>query len=193
MRTMNVVIELYKFNELSDKGKEIAQQNYINNMYSDWSHPLIQEFKDIGFVIGIEIQKILFNGFGFQGDGACFIGSFHHKKGGLKKLKKSCSDKEIISIATEIQDIQKRYNYKLCGIIVKMHSRYSHEKTVMVETYDKNDNQVEGEDWVLMENIFRNFMIIIYCKLEELYHQQTSYETINELEKEYLDSGELWD
>lgn len=73
MRTVRT--KVYKFSELSKEAKKKAVEKYwdINTDYDQWADPIIEgaeeDLRDAGF----NNVKVMYSGFGSQGDGACFI------------------------------------------------------------------------------------------------------------------------
>lgn len=69
-------INLYKFDELTEEIKQtvIEKNRHINVDHCGWDDCVLDEWylrlKNLGF----EDVKILYSGFGSQGDGACFVG-----------------------------------------------------------------------------------------------------------------------
>ena len=75
--TKTVEITLYQFDELSDKAKEKARENYITNwMRDDWYECTYEAMKEDGHHnYGFNVKDIRFSGFWSQGDGASWCGS----------------------------------------------------------------------------------------------------------------------
>ena len=75
--TKQVEITLYQFDELSDKAKEKARENYITNwMQDDWYECTYEAMKEDGHHnYGFNVKDIRFSGFWSQGDGASWCGS----------------------------------------------------------------------------------------------------------------------
>lgn len=69
-----ISINLYTFGELAPKvqQKVIGRQRYINVDDAYWYEPIIEDWTEELEQRGFEQVKILFSGFGSQGDGACF-------------------------------------------------------------------------------------------------------------------------
>ncbi|MEI2421404.1 hypothetical protein V6O07_14115, partial [Arthrospira platensis SPKY2] len=58
------------------KSALIEAHRYINVEYYDWYEYEYEFFKKDMAEVGVEVRKIYFSGFGSQGDGACFEGTF---------------------------------------------------------------------------------------------------------------------
>jgi hypothetical protein len=69
-----ISIHLYSFEELAPEvQKKVAErERYINVDDSYWYEPIIEDWTEELQQRGFEQAKILFSGFGSQGDGACF-------------------------------------------------------------------------------------------------------------------------
>ena len=76
MRIETTTQNVYTFNELSDTAKESARDWYRSDPFPDWHEFVIDGAKEVGALLGIEIDNIWFSGFSSQGDGACFTGSY---------------------------------------------------------------------------------------------------------------------
>ena len=72
-----IEITIYQYNELSEKAKEKARDNYLTNwMHDDWSDRTIDYMKEEGHhKHGFRVDDIRFSGFWSQGDGASWCGS----------------------------------------------------------------------------------------------------------------------
>ena len=78
--TKTVEITLYQFDELNDKAKEKARENYITNwMSDDWYTFTYDMMKEEGLKYGFNIKDIRFSGFWSQGDGASWCGAVRVK------------------------------------------------------------------------------------------------------------------
>lgn len=75
MKTVSV--NLYQFDELSDKAKEVAR-DWFKKGYPEhgWWESVFDDAREIATRFGVEIKDINFSGFWSQGDGACFTGTF---------------------------------------------------------------------------------------------------------------------
>ena len=70
---MNVhELNVYKFNELSDKAKEYARDKYRENFdFSLCSDYVFEECKELFKLLGVSVDRFYYSGFSSQGDGAC--------------------------------------------------------------------------------------------------------------------------
>jgi hypothetical protein len=192
-----IEIKLYQFSELSESAKNKAiEKMYDINTEHDWFDFVFEDAKEIGKLIGIEIDDIYFSGFSSQGDGACFEGNYSYEKECTRKVKEYApTDKKLHSIVERLQDLQKRNFYKLSASI-KHSGRYSHEYSTEIEVfkdgnymYSESDQKSEDE----LKECLRSFMKWIYKRLNDEYDYLTTkeaiIETIEANEYEFLESG----
>ena len=85
-----ITIKVFPFSELSEKAKQKALDKFrdINTNYHDWEEPIIEGAKEDLENLGYKDIKILYSGFGSQGDGACFTARVNIQKW-LKRHKLS--------------------------------------------------------------------------------------------------------
>lgn len=178
-------IDTYEYDELSEDAKEKALESMYNINVDDdfWYDAVFEDAKNIGHLMGIDIENIYFSGFSSQGDGACFTGHYSYAKKSVKEVK-SCApqDKELHRIVSELADIQKRNFYRIVAS-VKHSGHYSHEycTSIDVSAYDHNDNDLitkETEDGII--ELLRDYMRWIYRQLEKEYEYMTGREAIEE-------------
>ena len=193
----NVAIKVYKFAELSDEAKnEIIDRNRHTLVDHEWYYDIIDGFKtEIAPAFGIDCSQVYFSGFGSQGDGLCFEGSFEYRKGmtsAVKRLEIYNSDgrNELLDIATEVAGLQRSNFYGLYGI-AKHSGVYCHSRSVKIDVrrdgpgYSGDIDPAEGTDEAYAECL-RDLMHWLYRQLESEYFHLTSDEAI----AEWLDEGE---
>lgn len=75
--TKTIEVTLYQYDELDEKAKEKARENYITNwMSDDWHECTIEYMKEEGeHKHGFRVDDIRFSGFWSQGDGASWCGA----------------------------------------------------------------------------------------------------------------------
>ena len=185
MRTIMVEKALYQFHELPEDAKQYAISTYWGE---DWDYESVfYDAKQIGKCMGIDIDDIYFRGFGSQGDGACFTGYYRYAKAGVKAVMEYApQDKELHRIAKELQDVQKKYFYKLRSEI-KHRGHYYHEMGMSIETIhtdgDMNRYDCRGpsdDDENDIKEALSDFARWIYTRLEEQYRYETSEEAVLE-------------
>lgn len=182
-----VIKEIYKFEELSDKAKNNAREWYrqvVGNDYADFHAPDIYDTaQTAALLLGVEIAErkgserlaIFWQGFSYQGDGACFEGSYRFAKGSVAAVKKEFpTNTALHNIAEHLQDLQKANGYKLEGEIT-VDSRYSHSHAMSL-----SDNIDDIETHKALQDTLRSFADWIYDLLREDYFYQTSDECLDE-------------
>lgn len=200
---MSRIVEttVFQFEELSDRAKEKARDWYRQHVFTDendWDS-VYEWAETAGALMGIDIRQkavktmgggtrydpaIYFSGFSSQGDGASFDGYYSYAKGAAKALAKEFGDtsdasKELIRIATALQEVQRKNFYRLSATMTQ-HGRYYHSGCMSVDVVNSNgDNasdEIEGEVTLLM----RDFADWIYKQLEKEHDYQMSAEAIDE-------------
>ena len=193
MRTIQTTV--YKFGELSEQAKEVARTWWREGALDyDWYDCVFGDAKAVGKCMGIDIDKILFSGFNSQGDGACFEGYYSYEKGGLKKVQSHApTDTELHLIASELQEIQKKYRYKLSAS-VKQSGRYYHANSTEIGVSYGDDWAPEEAENTIKE-LLRDFMRWIYKRLENDYEYLMSDESVDESiiinEYEFTENGKI--
>lgn len=182
MRVETIIRELYTFDELDEKAKKKARDWYRQGLYNDtfeFDH-VIEDAKEVGKHLGIDIKNIYWSGFYSQGDGACFEGTYKYRKGSLKSIKSYAPmDEELHIISSELGNIQRRNGYKLVAN-VKHSGQYNHSGCTNIEVFHVDDNyrSVKYEQ-DLIDNL-RSFMKWIYKQLDKTNDYINSDEYIDE-------------
>lgn len=187
-------IELYKFEDLSNRAKDKARQ-YFDLEYEWWDY-VYSDAKERGKELGFHIHDIDFSGFWSQGDGASWVGRID--------VREFCD--------SHVKDYPELLYVSLlaegCGTSMLMVTRrgwYSHEYTMRVEELSEYDVPLEGTyqgehamyhgvslqemsdlvDWddvnIYILDSARSFAKGIYRELEDEYENLTSDEYLQEL------------
>jgi hypothetical protein len=181
--TRTIEIEAYEFGELDDGTKERVRERFRQTSldYTWWNH-VYDDIKHVGKIIGIKIDEIYFTGFGDQGDGACFEGSYGYAKGSVKGIAAYApQDVELHRIARGLQAIQRQRFYGLYAR-VRPSYQYMHENCTCMDVYDHRkygtvcDLDVENS----IKELLRDFMCWMYKRLETEYEYLTSDACIEE-------------
>lgn len=179
-----VCIECRQFHEWDEKVQQrILDKHYDINTDHGWWKYTYDDAKNIGELMGIEIENIYFSGFSSQGDGACFEGYYRYKKGSVKEVKAYApTDERLHRIAERLHDLQKGHFYGLTAN-VKQYGHYSHEYCTEIDVskngdYLSTEREYEAEKELI--DILRDYMRWIYRQLEAEYYFQTSKEAIIE-------------
>lgn len=181
------------FDQLSDRAKEKARENERRHMLDyDWWDCVYEDAVRIGSLMGIEIDErtrpgrkepelsIYFSGFGSQGDGASFEGTYTPKPDAIKAIQNETNDEELLRIATELtvlQVVAKLSGHDLGDARIKTQGRYNHSGGMYVEVHDDLDEYVYEEP---LANLMRAFADWIYRSLERESEYLTSDECIDE-------------
>jgi hypothetical protein len=198
MKTVTETRTVYTFAELSESAKESAITQYSIDLDDHWSECTIDDLKESANMLGIAADSIYFSGFSYQGDGACFTGSYEYKKGALKTIKSEYPQwTELHQIAEQLQLIQKRAFYRL-SVRVTHSGHYNHEGCTSIEVFNDGDYLSEamedtGKD---LSEALRDFMRLCYSSLEKSYNYEVSEENVAEMsaanEWTYLENGEMY-
>lgn len=187
MENINKSFTVYKFNELSDKAKQIAIDQFRNDEYypyDEWYDFVKSDFHTILELIGFYNIDSCFSGFCSQGDGASFTADYTYKKGCLKAVKDYApNDTELHSIVKGIISHQKDNGYKLECHISRHSSMYYHSNTMSFDwskngdsCFDWHNDFVENE----IEQLFKDLAEWYYEKLNAEYDYLLSDECIIE-------------
>lgn len=172
---MNELIEKYRYSQVED---------------SEWYKSTKEAFHQALELIGFYDINSYFTGFSSQGDGACFTGRYAYERGGLKTLKLTEPFfywKGMHELAKELQDLQRRYFYRIEAKINRKGSLYYHSNTMGIEM------ELNVSDFIFMEveeqllSIFRKIADLYYETLENYHDYLTSDESV----KEFLESNEI--
>ena len=179
MKTIETAI--YSFDELSGGAKEKARKWYREGALDyDWYDCLFDDVKHVAGLMGIDIDNIYFSGFWSQGDGAMFTGSYSYRKGSVKAVKDYApEDSDILSIARNLANIQKKYFYRLSASC-KHRGHYYHENCMSVDVYDDGRYNATREAEDSIAEGLRDFARWIYRRLETEYECLTSDECVDE-------------
>jgi hypothetical protein len=185
-------ITLYSFDELSARAKEKARSWWRESSAGDsfWSESTIEDAKEQGKFMGLDISNIYFSGFSCQGDGACFEGSWNASDVKPGETAKDWGDSpattKIKRIASSFEELAKKYPE--ASFNVKHSGHYSHKYCTLFfvslgEELDNNENftqkelsEAEGE----IIEAARDYMQWIYRQLETEYEYQNSDEQVDE-------------
>ena len=186
--------EVFTYSELSESAKETARKWYRIASQGDnfYAECVYEDAAQIADLMGIDLCQtstntgtykptIYYSGFSSQGDGASYECRYRYKPGTLKAVTAYApKDTELHRIAKALQDIQKRYFYKL--VATSRHSgHYYHSgcMRVIVEHSDDSYRDIsDAEDTVTQ--CLRDFADWIYSQLEKAYYWENSDENIAE-------------
>ena len=175
------VINIYKFDELSEQAKETARQWYREGL--DYPSFIIEEWPEQAKERGFDIDKIYYSGFWSQGDGAMFEGSVND----FTKFCEGLNPHFIKLVKSGNLDLTCHFTHS---------GHYYHERSVNIH-FSTNNADIPGtykprvgmtgniynELDKLEEAIgeaYRDECRSIYKALEEEYEYQNSDECIDE-------------
>lgn len=193
MRIETITRELYKFEELSEKAKQKAIDDFRqHNIFED--EATLDDAKEIAKLMGITIDKIFYSGFSYQGDGACFEGTYSYNENSVKKLKEYAPvDLELHRIVEVLEDIQKHYGNCITATI-RPKGRYYNSSYATICVNNEHD-VIHNHDEQQVIELLRDFMTWIYKQLEREYDYQNSDDHIKEIlianDCEFLKDGTL--
>ena len=202
MRTIET--QVFTYSELSDSAKSNARDGYRDSSAGDnfSAECVYDDAAEIGDIIGIDLRQtrktkkdgsplytptIFYSGFWSQGDGACFESSYRYKPGALKALRahiggESKGDKELLRICKGLQDVQRKYFYRLQAK-TKHSGHYYHSGCMRVSVDyvgDYVDRETDkGEDEITQ--LLRDFADWIYEQLETAYDWENSDDNVAEM------------
>lgn len=161
------------------------------DLLDDWHECVTDDAKEIGALLGIEIEHVYFSGFWSQGDGACFEGSFTYRKGCVAAVMAYApKDLELHKIAAAWRDAHKLAMYQARGS-VKHRGRHYHEHSVIFDM--ERPHSISGYDVGLsaecegaIEEAARDFMRWIYGRLEAEYEYAYAWEAA----RQWSDAGD---
>lgn len=144
-----------------------------------WSESVIDDAKEIGAIIGFDIDDVYFSGFWSQGDGACFTGNLYYAKGASKRIREYApQDTELHDIADRWTALQRANFYSISGRVTHR-GHYSHSGCTSFDFEDARHyygwtNSGFDEDEAIQ--IARDFMDWIYARLETEYEYAQAWE-----------------
>lgn len=203
--------EVFKFDELSQKAKDYACQQYAEDgMYHQWWEFVYEDAKTVFALCGIRIDDIRFRGFSSQGDGAHFEGAWYAndvKPGGVKD---HCPiDTELHRIAEGFERIAEAFPHAAFQVKHRGHYEHKYCTDFTVEFHDDPIQEMEYDSLerkarqdVLSQvekeliELARDAMEWIYDALEKEYEYLCSEEHVREMadanEWEFTANGEIY-
>lgn len=208
MRTETV--NIYTFEELSDKAKEKAREWYRSLVFTDnndWDR-IYDDADTVAKMMGIDIDRksvplmngksrqepcIWFSGFSSQGDGACFEGTYQFKKGAVRAVEAYAPhDSELSRIVRGLYRLQRLNFYQLTATC-KHRGHYYHSGCMAVDV-ERSDRGTSIDAEHELRDLLRSFADWIYKQLEQEYEHQMSDETVDANiisgEHEFYENGE---
>ena len=195
MRTVQV--NLYQYDELSDKAKAKARDWFRE---CDTFDPEMEQFETAARILGITFATdgadnhpdIRWSGFSSQGDGASFVGSYSYSAEAAQAIRDEFPTGHTLhSIADTLAEIQARYTAPIAARLGQR-GRYVHSGSMWLEEYAPD--HLTNDDYQLILASMKRFANWIYICLEDDYDSQREddyiADTIRANEYEFRENGE---
>ena len=189
---------IYQFHELSEPAKERARSWCRETAPDpDWYEVVYADFAAVCEILGLALKTstvrlggggtrqkpcLYFQGFGSQGDGACFQGVYTHARQAPAKIRRHApQDAWLHRIVDTLQAVQRRNFYRLRAEI-RHRGRYYHEQSMVISVErDSPTGQAmtaDAED--IVTEALRDLARWLYRQLEREYAFQTSDDAVDE-------------
>lgn len=189
MRTIE--LEVFKFDELSDKAKEKARDWYRQGDCAGLEY-VVDDFLGVAKILGLEVRtrptslmsgKIVLSpevsySVGFcQSDFAGFDGTWGYEKGCVKAIKAYApQDTGLHALAEQWQELQKANFYQL-KVAASYHHYYGQRVT---DVYRRDDKALSEGTFEGAEEAVRDLAHWLYTQLRDEAVYQTSDDTVDE-------------
>jgi hypothetical protein len=188
---------VYTFDELSAEAKERARSWWREGCIGEnWWDSTYEDAETVANILGITFDqkavprmdgefnthpKIFFSGFGSQGDGACFEGTYRYAPGWKKALLAHApKDEKLLKIGEDLQSAQASAFYQ-CVARTKQRGHYCHSGCMEVDVERSDDsNGVTQEQEEGITQALRDFAEWIYDSLRKEYEYHMSDECVDE-------------
>ena len=134
---------VFTIDELSGKAKDAARAWHRDcGLHDDWDDFVLEDFGTVCAILGVtldtrpvpllgggtrDVPQLFWSGFGFQGDGASFSGTYGHAPGSARAIRAHApQDAKLHRIADDLQELQRR-NFWQLGAVIRQRGRYCHE------------------------------------------------------------------
>jgi len=197
-----VELQVYTFDELSDRAKEKAREWYKECESQEFGAfgELFEPAEIVAALLGIEFDTktvqlhggktrqepdIRYSGFCSQGDGASFVGSYSPKHSSIDIRAEFPKDEKLHAIADALTAFHCRYilnhgSREWSAKITQNDNHYVHARTMDATVYDADGEEVEIPLSDEFRDIMRDFADWIYRSLEEDYDYRMSDECVDE-------------
>jgi hypothetical protein len=194
-RTETIEKTFYAFDELDEDAKEKAREWWRNAESGDdfWSESVVEDFATICDMLGLDINQravktmggttryepaVYWSGFYSQGDGAAFDGSYSYKPGAAKAIRAHApKDVDLHKIADCLQDVQRKYFYKLNARVSQTGRYFS--MSVDVE-HDEDSYRDIGDAEEDIKDCFNDLAHWFYCALRDEYEHHNADEQVDD-------------
>lgn len=180
MRIDTVKTKVYKFDELSDKAKEKALEQFRDiNTDDNWYESVYETWKEKLEAMGYSDAEIMFSGFWSQGDGASFTCDSIDLLKWLKCHRRTGYYRILVKPIKEYS--------QLTASIERNNSHYVHERSISAvihdDIYESND-KIEKKYIELEKELDLDAETLsseIYKSLEKEYNYLSSDECVTEM------------
>ena len=145
-------VEVYKWEELSQKAQQKAREWYLDGMDYEWWEGVYESAKEDGYEKGFHIDKINFSGFYLQGDGASWIGQVDVRQW----LEENCEDS--IGLSAWCQLIQEDVVSKFVKVVANT-THYCHESTMQFSDVEDSTDEYNDEYELQLPSIFKGMSV----------------------------------
>lgn len=193
MRTETIEKTFYTFDELSNSAKENARNEWRECGIGVDFECVTEYFATICGLLGLDLNQRAVKTMGgkvryepavywsvsyLQSDGAAFEGSYSHKRGAAKAIRKHApGDTELQRIADRLQDTQKKHFYKLNARAQQTGRNLS--MSIDVE-HDDSPYRDLGDAEEEIKGCFRDLAHWLYCALRTEHEWATADEQVDE-------------
>lgn len=181
----------FTYDELSPEAQERARDKWREGALDhEWWDSTYDDCKEVGKLLGIQIENIYFRGFSSQGDGACFEGTWSARNCKPKEAKEYApKDYHLNYICDQFGAVAE--NWPDASFRCKHIGHYYHEHSTDIEVSIGEDEDVVAVKARLLdldvsdfesalENAARDFMRWIYSRLEAEHDYLLSDEAVAE-------------
>ena len=182
--------EWLTFDELSDKAKARAVENYCQHL-DYWDESIRSELRCDLEKAGVYRPKLSYSGFSSQGDGAHFTGDYSYAAGWRSWFGDGDGMPSLYEAVSGLAALQARYFYQLQATITHR-GHYQHENCTRIDVYRRDDKAVSAETAEELAELLRDLMRACYKELEAEYDYSTgegAYETLSNSEDEFHEDG----
>lgn len=180
-----ITVNVYQFDELSDKAKETAREWYKSDGDGDpfWHECAIEDMTiSLGF-LGYDLSGkrdgIAFSGFYSQGDGAQFTGTWRARDVNMAGLTEHTSEPALIRIAEALRGLAEKFPDS--SATIKHSGHYSHKYCTSFDCdfLDSAEQFCEKSEKEFIE-LSRDAMQWVYDTLEKEYIFTQSDSSVDE-------------
>lgn len=175
---------VYTYDELSEQAQAKAREWFARMEAEMWrADETLAECAEMLTRIGVTLDEggISYSGFGSQGDGASFTGSYSYADGAMAAVADWPNDATLRDIVASLEALQNVNGYELSASLARGNTHYSHEFTVGIEVVKGPDDEPAtgaAKDGVI--EAMRDLMHWIYKALETEYDYRQSDEAVVE-------------